>query len=197
MQIVETISEARASVAVARVAGQSVGLVPPMGALHPGHLSLIAAARGRDAFVVVSIFVNPTQFDPGDDYDRYPRNLACDAELAEQERGHQKRFEQMLADLGEYKAPDSYADEYLTYVHALTSQRAFPDEQAAQRAADECADDVSAVELAIGFERDTLILMGEMRGMVPEKDRPIVDQLIDEERSHLVVLTAARGKLTG
>ena len=84
MQIVETISEARASVAVARVAGQSVGLVPTMGALHPGHLSLIAAARGRDDFVVVSIFVNPTQFDPGDDYDRYPRNLACDAELAEQ-----------------------------------------------------------------------------------------------------------------
>ena len=119
------------------------------------------------------------------------------AELAEQERGHQKRFEQMLADLGEYKAPDSYADEYLTYVHALTSQRAFPDEQAAQRAADECADDASAVELAIGFERDTLILMGEMRGMVRQKDRSIVDQLIDEERSHLVVLAAARAKLTG
>jgi rubrerythrin len=119
------------------------------------------------------------------------------ADLAEQERYHQQRFEKMLADLGDYKAPERYADEYLTYLHTLTSQRAFPDERAAQRMAEQCPDDTSAVELSLRFERDTLILMNEMRRMVREKDRPIVDELIAEEQSHLVVLGEARRKLAG
>jgi len=59
-----------------------------MGALHAGHLSLIEAASQRDDFVVVSIFVNPTQFGPEEDYQRYPRQLTCDAELAEQAGAH-------------------------------------------------------------------------------------------------------------
>jgi len=59
-----------------------------MGALHTGHLSLIKAASQRDDFVVVSIFVNPTQFGPHDDYKRYPRQLARDAQLAEEGGAH-------------------------------------------------------------------------------------------------------------
>ena len=120
------------------------------------------------------------------------------ADLAQQERCHQRRFEEMLAELGgEYKAPESYADEYLTYVRTLTTQRAFPDERAARRAAEACEDDRSALDLALRFERDTLILMNEMRGMVREKDRNVVDELIAEEQSHLVVLSQARQKLSG
>jgi pantoate--beta-alanine ligase len=76
-----TIAEVRRAVAAARAAGKRVGFVPTMGALHAGHAALIRAARAEAEFVVVSIFVNPTQFGPNEDYSRYPRTLDADREL--------------------------------------------------------------------------------------------------------------------
>ncbi|WP_227936221.1 pantoate--beta-alanine ligase [Alkalihalobacillus deserti] len=84
MKVIETIAEMRQQVTLARKTGQTVGFVPTMGFLHEGHLSLIEAAREKHDLVVVSIFVNPLQFGPNEDLERYPRDFERDERLAKQ-----------------------------------------------------------------------------------------------------------------
>jgi len=86
MKIFEQIKELREALAPARERGQKIALVPTMGALHAGHRALIRRARAECDVVVVSIFVNPKQFGPNEDFDTYPRNLAADCALLEGER---------------------------------------------------------------------------------------------------------------
>lgn len=80
MRVARDIPSTRAAVAAARRNGRRIGLVPTMGYLHAGHLALVEAAHCDETFLVVSVFVNPTQFGPQEDLDRYPRDTAGDLE---------------------------------------------------------------------------------------------------------------------
>ena len=90
-----------------RSGGGRLGLVPTMGALHEGHLSLMNSAREMCDTVIASIFVNPTQFGPSEDFNRYPRDLARDAELA---------FTRGVDFIFAPSADDMYPEKFLTYV---------------------------------------------------------------------------------
>jgi pantoate--beta-alanine ligase len=85
MKVFETIEQMHFACDAAKRAGKRLGFVPTMGALHEGHLSLVRAAKGRCDVVAASIFVNPTQFGPNEDFSKYPRSFERDRELLEKE----------------------------------------------------------------------------------------------------------------
>jgi len=108
MRIIRTIVELREAVRDAKRRGESVGLVPTMGAFHDGHLSLMREARQNTDLVVVSLFVNPTQFGPNEDLSRYPRDEERDAAMAE-EHGVDILFAPSPAEI--------YPDGFATTIH--------------------------------------------------------------------------------
>ena len=83
MKVIRTISELKQELSACRNAGQSIGFVPTMGALHQGHASLVRRAVAENDIAVVSVFVNPTQFNDKNDLKNYPRDLQADCELLE------------------------------------------------------------------------------------------------------------------
>ncbi|MGB0334823.1 MAG: pantoate--beta-alanine ligase [Opitutales bacterium] len=108
MQTIQSVHEMQSLAIGMRSSGRLIGLVPTMGSLHEGHLSLIDIAKERADKVIVSIFVNPTQFGPSEDFDRYPRVLEADLEKC-RERGADIVFNPSIAEM--------YPDGYSTYVN--------------------------------------------------------------------------------
>ncbi|MDR1497139.1 MAG: pantoate--beta-alanine ligase [Puniceicoccales bacterium] len=107
MQIIRSVQEMQSRAAQLRTGGKSIGFVPTMGCLHEGHLGLIDIARREADVVVVSIFVNPTQFGPGEDFGNYPRTEDADIALCET-RGAEIVF---LPDAGSF-----YPSGFSTYI---------------------------------------------------------------------------------
>ncbi len=116
-------------------------------------------------------------------------------DLAAQELFHQKRFQDMLDSMGNFLPREQYSGEYMAYLRTLTHTRAFPDERTALRMVHHCADEAGLLDLAARFERDTLILLNELKEMVDPRDRPLVEDIAREEQGHLVTLAEAKAKL--
>ncbi len=114
MQVIETVAKLRQQIMADRAAGKRIGLVPTMGYLHAGHLSLVHAARRECDVVVMSIFVNPKQFGPQEDFATYPRDMERDLALA-QEAG----VDVIFAPPVEEVYPEGFHSEVI--VHGLTA----------------------------------------------------------------------------
>jgi len=83
MRVIERINDLKAIIRSQKLSGKTIGLVPTMGYLHEGHLSLVKASKDDNDFTIMSIFVNPTQFGPQEDFEKYPRDMQRDTKLAE------------------------------------------------------------------------------------------------------------------
>lgn len=114
MRIIRTIAKTKRLIKKVKANGKTIGFVPTMGYLHEGHLSLVRIARRKSQFVVVSIFVNPTQFSPSEDLAKYPRDMKRDAALLRKEN----------VDLIFYPSVDEiYPPNYKTYVYVKELNR--------------------------------------------------------------------------
>ena len=107
MEVIKKLSEMQTRVSSIKEKNETIGFVPTMGALHEGHISLMRNARAENDKLIVSIFVNPTQFDSRDDFKSYPRRLDKDIEIAESEK-----VDIVFAP----NAEELYDDEFCTYV---------------------------------------------------------------------------------
>ena len=116
MDVVTTVAEVRARVQAWRAAGLRVALVPTMGNLHAGHASLLAAARFRAARVIASVFVNPLQFGPAEDFAAYPRTLDEDASLL-----REAQCDLLFAPSAEQIYPDGGAQPTMINVRGLSN----------------------------------------------------------------------------
>jgi rubrerythrin len=112
--------------------------------------------------------------------------------MAAAEIEHEATFKAMLAPLTAYEPTESYPGEYLNYINALLEHDVMPSEEQGRKLANEAESELEAIDFAIQFEKSTILFLHEMKNFVPEKDRSVIDKLIDEERSHVTGLARLR-----
>ena len=116
--------------------------------------------------------------------------------LADMERKHIEIFQNMLGSVGKYKP--TYAgeteEEYELYLKALIDSTVFTDDKVARQMAQKASSPAEAIQLALGAEKDSILFYSEMRDLVAEQDRPIIDKIIKEEKSHLRQLSSLKRK---
>jgi rubrerythrin len=114
--------------------------------------------------------------------------------LAAMEREHIKIFQEMLNTAGKYQPPyaGEAAEEYEQYLEALVNSTVFTDDKVARQMAQKAAGPAEAIQLALGAEKDSILFYNEMRDLVPKQDRPVIDKIINEERSHMRQLVSLK-----
>lgn len=115
--------------------------------------------------------------------------------LAAEETKHIAIFKKILDSVNKYEPPEAYPGEYFAYMNALASQQVFTQKDKGAQAAKNVTSDKQAVELAIGFEKDSIIFYEGIRKMVPEYDYKVVDELITQEQNHLKQLSELKNNL--
>lgn len=115
--------------------------------------------------------------------------------IAQQEKRHEERFQKWLSEMDEHEPFESYPGEYDAYVKTLLENRTFPGDEAARRMASEAATDLEAVEIALQMEKNTLLLLQELRRHIQEKDLAFVDATVREEEDHLIQLSELKKDL--
>jgi len=112
--------------------------------------------------------------------------------LSMQEERHIKIFEDMLSAVKKYEPAEAYTDEYFGYMKALADEHIFTKEKKGDEIAKTVKDDAQAIELGIGFEKDSILFYHEMKSFVPESEHNIINGLIKEEQMHLKKLSLLR-----
>jgi len=105
--------------------------------------------------------------------------------LASQEERHIKVFEGMIEAIKKYEPTEAYADEYFAYIKALSEEHIFTKKQKGEEIADSVKNEQQAIELGIGFEKDSILFYHEMKNFVPDSESGIIDNLLKEEQKHL------------
>jgi rubrerythrin len=127
---------------------------------------------------------------------REPRVKAAWDYLAGQEKGHIQVFQELLDSLEGESLPVNYEEEFGFYLKALVRTTVFTDDKTVMEMANKVTSDAEAIQIALGFEKDSILFFSEMRPLVRERERPVVDKVLEEERAHLRQLTELKEELT-
>jgi rubrerythrin len=115
--------------------------------------------------------------------------------LSDMERGHIEVFQNMLNEVDKYQSAAAGDEEYKAYLQALVDSAVFSEEMITSEAATQAESDVEAIELAIGAEKDSILLYYEMKEIMPQRAQPTVNKIIAEEKAHLRQLSELKKKL--
>ncbi len=119
------------------------------------------------------------------------------AKLAAREKEHENTFRDILSRLGGYRPQQKYAGEHYQYIRDLADSSIFTGERAQRAFTRIIMSDIKAIEIGIGFEKDSILFYSEIRGMVPRQDQELIDIITNEEKKHLNEFTYMANRLKG